>query len=233
MISHQLIDEKYKSLKDEWENFLKPFESQFEVKIYYNSLCPTLTDAENRKFKIDFANDRTNYNKFKNGKNAEPLSRALGAGRLGHRVLDLSAGLGVDAVFLAQLGYHVTGLERNPLIYLALKNALKNLTANYQDQLKFVFAEAREYISQAEGFDVVYFDPMFPQKIKSALPKQEMAFFKNLVGDDADASQVLECALDSKKFKRIVVKRPLSADALMKPSGNIKGKIIRYDIYGH
>ena len=73
---------------------------------------------------------------------------------------------------------------------------------------------------------------MFPQKKKSALPKQEMVIFKNLVGSDDDATEVLSLAIGSKKFKRCSVKRPLSAEPLLPTSGSIEGKIIRYDIYG-
>ena len=81
--------------------------------------------------------------------------------------------------------------------------------------------------------DVIYFDPMFPEKTKSALPRQEMVFFKALVGTDEDGSEVLKATLKLKKIKRVVVKRPLKAPVLgLKPTGEIKGKLIRFDIYG-
>ncbi len=235
MIEHRLLNQNYKSLCDQWTAFLQPYENTVKhISIEYNSACPQLFDESRRQFQIDFENDSTSYSKFKGGMNSEPLSRALGSGKLGKRVLDLSAGLGVDSVFLAQLGYQVTGIERNPFIYVALKTALENLTANYRTNLKFVFDQAQNFLqNNTEEFDVCYFDPMFPSKTKSALPKQEMVFFKNLVGSDEDASTVLETILISKKFKRCVVKRPLSAEPLLKPAGNIKGKIIRYDIYSN
>jgi 16S rRNA (guanine1516-N2)-methyltransferase len=233
VIEHRLLNEQYKALCDQWTAFLKPFENTVPyISIEYSGPYPLLLDEARRKFQIDFEGNATSYSKFKGGINSEPISRALGAGKFGKRVLDLSAGLGVDSVFLAQLGYHVTGIERNPFIYVALKTALENLTANYRTNLKFVFDHAQNFLhNNTEEFDVGYFDPMFPSKTKSALPKQEMVFFKNLVGSDEDASTVLEMALLSKKFKRCVVKRPLSAAPLLKPAGNIKGKIIRYDIY--
>lgn len=233
MIEHRLLNPQFKDLCDQWKIFLKPFEDSVNfISIEYNESSPLLLDEVRRKFQIDFQNDTTHYSKFKGGINSEPISRALGSGKLGQRVLDLSAGLGVDSVFLAQLGYQVTAIERNPFIYIALKTAWDHLTSNYKDNLKFLFAEAQNFIqNNNQEFDVCYFDPMFPAKTKSALPKQEMVFFKNLVGSDQDASSVLEMVLNSKKFKRCVVKRPLSAEPLLKPAGNIKGKIIRYDIY--
>lgn len=237
MIEHRLLDTRYRSILEAWTSFLKPYEDTVsKISIEYSSENPLLFDEVRNKFQIDFQNNATNYAKYKAGISSEPLSRALGSGKLGKKVLDLSAGLGVDSVFLAQLGYQVTGVERNPFIYLALNNALQNLTANYKDNLKFVFDRAQNFLqTSSETFDLCYFDPMFPTKTKSALPKQEMVFFKKLVGSDEDAAQVLELALNSKKFKRCVVKRPLSAEPLItskaKPAGNIKGKIIRYDIY--
>ncbi len=237
MISHVVRNDKFRALSEKWSNFLKPYDSeQINISILYDDPCPIFIDSEQRKFQIDFENDRTHYHKRKSGIGSEPLSRALGSGKYGKRVLDISAGMGVDAVFLAQLGYEVTAIERNPFIYCALENAWKN--ANFQEQLQFVFSEALAYLNSSEqSFDVCYFDPMFPTKTKSALPKQEMLFFKSLVGADNDAESVLAAALNSKRFKRCVVKRPLSADAFefknIKPAGHIKGKIIRYDIYSN
>ncbi len=233
MIEHRLLNQQYQTLCDQWTAFLKPFENTVShISIEYSSSCPLFLDDVSRKFQIDFEGNSISYSKFKGGMNSEPISRALGSGKLGQRVLDLSAGLGVDSVFLAQLGYQVTGVERNPFVYVALKNALENLTANYRTNLKFVFDHAQNFLqNMTEEFDVCYFDPMFPPKTKSALPRQEMVFFKNLVGSDGDAAVVLEMALNSKNFKRCVVKRPRWGKPLLKPAGEIKGKIIRYDIY--
>lgn len=233
---HHLIDDKYQLIQDEWISFLESHQFDENIEIYYDNPHPVFVDAEKRKFQIDFENDRKNYSKFKSGRTTEPLSRALGSGKIGNKVLDLSAGLGIDAVFLAQLAFRVTALERNPLIFLALQNAHKNLTGHYRDHLRFIFGDAKIFLNRSEeNFDMAYFDPMFPEKNKSALPKQEMIFFKNLVGADEDAVEILDLALKTKKFKRVVVKRPLAAPALMsqefKPTGQIKGKIIRYDIY--
>lgn len=229
-------DQKAKAL--EWKTFLaqKNFETDSIQRIDFNQDQPVIYDNEGRKFVIDFIGDRANYHKKKLSIKNEILSKAVGGGRYGLRVLDLSAGLGIDAVFLAQLGYIVEAVERNPMIYLCLQNALESLRASDSDlaaRLKFHFSSAQDFIAHhAENFDVVYFDPMFPQKIKSALPRQEMVFFKNLVGSDNDAADVVGQILKLKNIKRLAVKRPLQAPPLMAPNGQIKGKLIRYDIYG-
>ncbi len=234
MIKYILSDSKFQPVLEEWKSFLDlNFTVESDIKILFDSECPQITDSENRKLRIDFNNDTENYNKFKSNITSEPLSRALGSGKKGLKVLDLSAGMGIDSLFLVQLGYTVSGIERNALLYLALMTALKNSPDQLDKKLTFKFSEANIFLkTSSEKFDVCYFDPMFPQKKKSALPKQEMIMFKNLVGPDSDATEVLQTAITTNQFNRIVVKRPIGAEPLLKPSGAIEGKIIRYDIYG-
>lgn len=236
LIEYVVLKDEYLQISNQWKSFLdQHYKSELKIKIFFDSEIPTIIDSENRKLKIDFENDFKNYKKTKGGLNSEPLSRALGSGKKGLRVLDLSAGMAIDSIFLAQLGYQVTALERNPLLYLALEHALKNCHLNFTSNIEFIFSEASHFLLKNIGhdFDICYFDPMFPQKKKSALPKQEMILFKKLVGSDADSSDVIKKAIDSKFFKRCVVKRPLSALALWPTSGAIEGKLIRYDIYGN
>lgn len=229
MIKLQFATPELENKFSAWKNFLSEnFNDETDYIVRFESEIPVILDSEGRKFKIDFS-ETSNYKKVKSSLAKEPLARALGSGAKGLKLLDLSAGLGVDAVFLSQLGFKVIALERNPLVYMALK-----IASELNPQVEFIFAEAHRYLQAVvpEQFDVAYFDPMFPEKKKSALPKQEMVFFKNLVGADEDAVQIVNYALEKKLFKRFVVKRPLAAEPLKKPSGSISGKIIRYDIYG-
>ncbi len=239
-----------------WEDFLKknynlnlPLAGP-SLKVNFESDCPVIIDELNHKFQIDFINDKINYNKKKLSIKNEPLSKALGKGDKGLTLLDLSAGLGIDSFFLFQLGYSVTALERNPVIYMALACAEAQLVKSDQKNIKFIFGDALDYLKNLKSssglqfdsgnrsqisqpqFDVGYFDPMFPSKKSRALPRQEMVFFKKMVGEDLDADQIVEYVLRNIIFKRFVVKRPLSAKSYFKPAGCIKGKIIRYDIYG-
>ena len=220
-----------------WEDFLKKnYNLNQPLKVNFESDCPMIIDELDHKFQIDFVNDKINYNKKKLSIKNEPLSKALGKGDKGLTLLDLSAGLGIDSFFLFQLGYSVTAIERNPVIFMALACAEAQLPESDQKNIKFIFADALDYLKNLKSsgfqFDVGYFDPMFPAKKSKALPRQEMVFFKKMVGEDLDAGQVVEYVLKNKIFKRFVVKRPLSAESYSQPAGCIKGKIIRYDIYG-
>ena len=79
---------------------------------------------------------------------------------------------------------------------------------------------------------MVYLDPMFPERKKSAQVKKEMQIFHALIGADLDADQLLENALERANY-RVVVKRPRIAPFLnnQKPSYQLEGKSSRYDIY--
>ena len=80
--------------------------------------------------------------------------------------------------------------------------------------------------------DVVYLDPMFPHRDKSALVKKEMRLFRPLVGDDQDAPALLEAA-QALASHRVVVKRPRKAPIIegARPGYALEGKSSRYDIY--
>ncbi|MEN8828818.1 MAG: class I SAM-dependent methyltransferase, partial [Lentimonas sp.] len=95
--------------------------------------------------------------------------------------------------------------------------------------------DAATYLNQLEGDacpDVVYLDPMFPERSKSALVKKEMRVFHHLVGEDTDADALLPLALNKARY-RVVVKRPRLAPFLneTKPSHSLTGKRNRFDVY--
>jgi 16S rRNA (guanine1516-N2)-methyltransferase len=79
---------------------------------------------------------------------------------------------------------------------------------------------------------VVYLDPMFPGRNKSAAVKKEMQVFHHLVGPDADASELLAAALGRAR-QRVVVKRPRLADPVAGPPPDhvLEGVRNRFDLY--
>ena len=74
-------------------------------------------------------------------------------------------------------------------------------------------APALQALTELPPADVVYLDPMFPPREKSALVKKEMRAFHDVVGSDTDADALLAPALKLAQ-KRVVVKRPGYADVL-------------------
>ncbi len=160
------------------------------------------------------------------------------------RVLDATAGLGRDAFVLASLGCTVQMIERHPVVAALLDNGLQRAYADPEmaswlpERLTLLHASSQEaLVSLADdpSFtrpDVVYLDPMFPHKKKSALVKKEMRIFQYLVGADMDADDLLTPALALAE-KRVVVKRPDYAAPLAdkKPSMMIETKKNRFDVY--
>ncbi len=80
--------------------------------------------------------------------------------------------------------------------------------------------------------DVIYIDPMYPDRKKSALVKKDMQILQRLHGPENNAGQLLENALTFAR-KRVVVKRPVQAESINErvPGTSIKSKKTRYDIY--
>lgn len=203
--------------------------SSFDFMLILHDQKLELFDREKRRIRIDFDEDKINYARKVIAK--DPFLRAIGRDR--RNVLDVSAGLGIDAVFLSQHGHAVTAVERNPLLYVLLSQAHKRSRSLSKLSLHFKFGDAIQFIqknSEYSHFDCIYFDPMFPDKTKSALPRQEMVLFRQLVGNDKDAGDVLNILLQNRN--RIVVKRPSYAEPIGgKPSNAFESKLIRFDIY--
>lgn len=189
---------------------------------------------------IDFIRGKLAHRRKYGGGRGQELARAIGL-KKGRNpdVWDLTAGLGRDSFVLANLGCQVTLVERSCILYELLCNALaRGLmdedTRPVLERMQLVHADAIEFLrAHTENpADVIYMDPMYPHRSKSALVKKEMRFLRDLVGTDADASEVLQMGLQV-AHDRVVVKRPVAAPPLQGPgpSTQITSKNTRYDIY--
>lgn len=174
----------------------------------------------------------------------ELLGKAVGVGKKDSlSVLDATAGLGRDAFVLADLGCTVQLCERQPVIAQLLKSGLSAAAvagdawlAGVVSRMSLWVGDARDLsLNKLGPLDVVYVDPMFADRAKSAAVKKEMAIFQRLLGDTGatgDPEKLLNWAL-AQNVSRVVVKRALKADPLadIKPSHSIRGKAVRYDVH--
>jgi len=186
---------------------------------------------------VDFASSKNSYRRRYSTARNELLAKAIGlkTGVSSLRVVDTTAGLGRDAMVLANLGCSVQMFERNPIVFQLLEDGLRRARLSTDQQLLELMTRMELSYGQAlmSGEpDVIYLDPMFPLKNKSSLASKEMAIFQHLVGDDGDADQLLQQALES-NAKRVVVKRHRLAPLLAacKPSHQIVGSSSRFDVY--
>jgi 16S rRNA (guanine1516-N2)-methyltransferase len=93
--------------------------------------------------------------------------------------------------------------------------------------------DAITLLPQCQPPDVIYLDPMFPTRKKSALSKKEMVNFKTIVGEDPDATLLLKTALACAR-SRVVIKRPRITENLTgspAPSFSLTGSSCRFDVY--
>ncbi|MFA0813719.1 class I SAM-dependent methyltransferase [Microbulbifer epialgicus] len=195
---------------------------------------------------VDFVGGTLAHRRKYGGGKAQPVAKAVGIRAGFHpRVLDATAGLGRDAFVLASLGCEVRMLERNPVVKLLLQDGLRRLQeASITDpELAFLAqrlslnddpVSAADWLAQQkeESWPVVFLDPMFPPRGKSAKVKKEMVAFHHLVGADEDADALLEPAYKA-CYYRTVVKRPKLAANLggKEPTLSFEGKSGRFDIY--
>ncbi|MGS2722974.1 class I SAM-dependent methyltransferase [Porticoccus sp. GXU_MW_L64] len=192
--------------------------------------------------RCEFASGAAAHRRQYGGGRKQDISRAIGLDKRPElQVLDMTAGLGRDAFVLATLGARVTLLERNPIVHALLADGLQRASQAADQELRNIVARM-ELLRQdallaempvlATQADVVYLDPMFPGRQKSAKVKKDMQAFHALVGDDGDADQLLPMAIEVARY-RVVVKRPAKAPYLndCKPGYSLSGKSTRYDIY--
>ena len=188
---------------------------------------------------VDFASGAATHRRKFGGGKAEGIAKAVGFNKKpGLTVIDATAGLGRDAFVLASLGAMVTLVERNPVVAALLADGLRRgardpQTADWLPQrMQLVHLPALEALHSLPAPDVVFLDPMFPPREKSALVKKEMRAFHDVVGADDDADALLAPALALAKH-RVVVKRPGYAEFLAgkKPTMSIEGKNNRFDVY--
>lgn len=151
--------------------------------------------------------------------------------------VDATAGLGEDALLLAAAGFAVTLCERDPVIAALLADTL--LRAREDERLSKVAARMRLVEGDAietlaaldEAPDVVFLDPMFPERRRRASTNKKLQLFQVLERPCEDEDALMAAALAAHP-RKVVVKRPLKGPHLAgaKPSSSLAGKVVRYDV---
>ncbi len=154
-------------------------------------------------------------------------------------IVDATAGLGRDMLVFMRTPHTLSIIERHPKLFELLQKTLQQLSLlqskktnltkiklYHQNSIHFL-----KELNQTTPIDIIYLDPMFPERKKSALVKKEMQLLQQWVGKDEDAFDLAEQSIKIAK-NRVIIKRPHHAPALLpNPSYTLSGKIIRYDIY--
>ena len=189
---------------------------------------------------VDFASGAAQYRRTKGG--GELIGKAVN-----HTtkpiVWDATGGLGRDSFVLASLGLQVQTFEQNAAVFALLADGIFRAntqpeTAEIVARMKLIHGNAADllakYADELGKPDVVYLDPMYPERQKSAAVKKEMAYFHDLVGlPENDSDMKLFQAARQVAKKRVVVKRPRLGEFLCgeKPAYQYEGKSTRFDVY--
>lgn len=227
------------------ERLSLPYVTEFTTKYnYLLVLTPEYLGLQNTTKKsnplfIDFLSGKMQYRRQHASLRKEILARALGLkSKAPKKIVDATTGLARDSFILAALGFEVTSLERSPIIFALIEDALERATqdsviAPIVKRIHLVQANALEWLkAPAIRPEIIYLDPMFPERKKSALSKQDMRIFHEVIGNDPDADELLKTALTC-ATERVVVKRPRLAPALaeLTPTLTMEGSSNRFDIY--
>jgi 16S rRNA (guanine1516-N2)-methyltransferase len=166
------------------------------------------------------------------------FGKALGQKLSSIHLLDTTCGAGEDSLKALALDCRVTAVERSPILAALVLDAIhrarqeREFNALLDEKFTFIFSDARDVmLAQPADFDVIYVDPMFPEKRKSAASMIKMRVFHMIVGDDLDAHQTVAKALEM-NAQRLIIKRPLRGEALWpEPTHSFRGSSTRYDMY--
>ncbi len=168
----------------------------------------------------------------------ELLVRAAKIKNLDRRpiAIDATAGLGEDSLLLAAAGFRVHMYEKDARVYALLEDAMSRALDNpelavHVERMVLEKADSRNVLETlAFTPDVIYLDPMFPARKKSAAVKKKFQLLHELALKNEDTIDLLSTAIDVRP-RKIIIKRPLKGPYLgdIKPSFSIAGKAIRYD----
>ena len=189
---------------------------------------------------VDFTHGAVDYRRKFGGGRRQAIAKAVGLKKGATPiVVDATAGLGRDAFVLASLGCQVYMVERNNIIAALLEDGLARAVRNVEigqwvvKRLKLFNQDSWDFLKNMTiKPDVIYLDPMYPDKKKSALVKKEMRILRELLGDDLDSKRLFVVALTVAQ-NRVVVKRPAYAPYLTErvPDTSLKTTKNRFDLY--
>lgn len=206
-------------------------------------------DAAPGPVMADFGNAQLAF-RLKDAVRKQSIVRAVGIKPgLRPNVIDATAGFGKDAFLLASLGCQLLMTESDVVVAALLQDALQRAGNSSEvklreaaDRMRLLSGDFCDLAASLEPAQVVYLDPMFPGRDKSARVKKEMFVLQQYFAARSaragvsrhgeDDSRLLDVALE-KAQKRVVVKRARHSPTLdrRRPDFTLPGSSSRYDVY--
>lgn len=154
-------------------------------------------------------------------------------------ILDGTGGWGLDALCLARLGASVTIVEQLPPMWALIRDLLECAGVAGVD---LHCADLSQWLPAQPGqFDVIYLDPMFAPRKKSAAPNKRLQYLAELVpalepesvgtGTNNDAEQWLRQCRGYARERIVLKRRRHDPPLTVSPAWQIKGRSVRYDVF--
>ena len=162
--------------------------------------------------------------------------KAIGKNKAGLKIFDATAGSLIDTIIFLKLGHEVVACEQSKILFRLIDDAIFRAKKEYNffENLSFINSDSAKIIDSHSDSDIFYFDPMFKdtkQNTKRSGTLQKIGNILSLEKLEDTSPQILDHIL-KKKYKKIIVKRPIKSNSLYeKINYQVKGKAIRYDIY--
>jgi len=199
-----------------------------------NILHYKISDKESLSF--DFLKGRL-FNRLERIEHESLIKKAIGKNRAHLKIFDATAGSLIDTIIFLKLGHEVVACEQSKILYRLLDDAILRAKKEYNffENLSFINSDSAKIIDSHSDSDIFYFDPMFNksnQNLKRSGLLQKISHILRHENLD-DTSRLIFEDLLKKKYRKIIIKRPIKSDPLRKENINyqVKGKVVRYDIY--
>ena len=198
-----------------------------------NILHYRISDKESLSF--DFLKGRL-FNRLKRIEHESLIKKAIGKNKVKLKIFDATAGSLIDSIIFLKLGHRVVACEQSKILYRLLDDAILRAKNEYNffENLSFINSDSAKIVDSHLDSDIFYFDPMFKdikQNTKRSGTLQKIGNVLSLERLEDTGQQIFNQIL-KKKYKKIIVKRPIKSNPLHeKINYQVKGKAIRYDIY--
>ena len=198
-----------------------------------NILHYKISDKESLSF--DFLKGRL-FNRLKRIEHESLIKKAIGKNKAQLKIFDATAGSLIDTIIFLKLGHEVVACEQSKILFRLIDDAIFRAKKEYNffENLSFINSDSAKIIDSHSDSDIFYFDPMFKdtkQNTKRSGTLQKIGNILSLEKLEDTSPQILDYIL-KKKYKKIIVKRPIKSNSLYeKINYQVKGKAIRYDVY--
>ena len=198
-----------------------------------NILHYRISDKESLSF--DFLKGRL-FNRLKRIEHESLIKKAIGKNKVKLKIFDATAGSLIDSIIFLKLGHRVVACEQSKILFRLLDDAILRAKNEYNffENLSFINSDSAKIVDSHLDSDIFYFDPMFKDIKQNTKRSGTLQKIGNVLSIERleDTSEQIFNQMLKKKYKKIIVKRPIKSNPLHeKINYQVKGKAIRYDIY--